>query len=92
MNKAQRRAHVEPTCPKCGGRVIPIWKDERSPTATQPDWNVSDRQCSERDCSLNDPNCFAMFAQKRALAWLSPTHGMDLPTEVTDRRLDARAG
>lgn len=54
MNKAQRRAHVEPPCRECGSRVIPIWKDERSATSRQPDWRVSARQCSRQACGLND--------------------------------------
>ena len=54
MNKAQRRAHMEPPCPACGSRVVPIWKDERSLPARQPDWQVSARQCSSQGCSMND--------------------------------------
>lgn len=54
MNKAQRRAHIEPACHKCGSRVIPIWKDARSPDANQPDWRVSARQCSRQGCSADD--------------------------------------
>lgn len=52
MNKAQRRAHVEPPCPECGSRVIPIWKDERSVASKQPDWRVRARQCSDQECAL----------------------------------------
>jgi len=55
MNKAQRRAHVEPPCPACGSRVVPTWKDQRAPTARQPDWQVGDRQCSRLSCRLNNP-------------------------------------
>ncbi len=54
MNKAQRRAHMEPPCPACGSRVVPTWKDERPRLALQPDWRVSDRQCSSQECRLND--------------------------------------
>jgi phage terminase large subunit GpA-like protein len=54
MNKAQRRAHVEPPCPECGSRVIPTWKDERSPADAQPDWHISARQCSSENCALNE--------------------------------------
>lgn len=55
MNKAQRRAHTEPPCPACGSRVVPTWKDERSVSDRQPDWQVSARQCSSLDCGRNDP-------------------------------------
>ncbi len=55
MNKAQRRAHMELPCPRCGARVIPIWKDERSATDPEPDWQVRARQCSSQGCVLNDP-------------------------------------
>jgi phage terminase large subunit GpA-like protein len=55
MNKAQRRAHMEPPCPACGERVVPTWKDERPRTERQPDWQVSARQCSSLSCELNDP-------------------------------------
>jgi len=55
MNKAQRRAHMEPPCPACGSRVVPIWKDQRPLSARQPDWQVSARQCSSQACRMNDP-------------------------------------
>lgn len=55
MNKAQRRAHMEPPCPACGSRVVPNWTDQRQESDRQPDWQVSDRQCSSQLCRLNDP-------------------------------------
>jgi len=46
---------MEPPCPACGSRVVPNWTDQRQASARQPDWQVSDRQCSSQLCRLNDP-------------------------------------
>jgi len=50
MNKVQRRAHVEPPCPDCGSRVVPIWSDTRDRSEAQPDWRVVARECSNQRC------------------------------------------